>query len=414
MRLLNYILLALMLMPAVCPAQDAGRPGRSIRDFGVMPHNPPMLNRTNLQAAIDWATSSGAALYVEPSDKPYPVASGIHLKKNVSLIGVHGPTPRGTRNTQGNGPVGSVFEVQDADKPFITVESATQIRGIQFFYSQQNLHDPAKVIEYPPTIQNSKTSRVYGVTLSCLTFYGDFISMDFNSTRENFCELILVEHCYGYPLSGQFIRIDNCYDIPRFLHCHVNPSIMREMNREHSKAVVDAVVARGTYAYSIEHTDNAQLMDLFTFATYGGIKLGGETYGQLTNFNFDCVVVGILKEGNQTKNRNWQIAQGSIIANAGKDVSVIHPIIVEGQGHTSLVNVEAFSGDNPALTNVAQSSDYMQVRGQDKLTISLVGCRMRDYVSSEPITLQNPKALIQAAACLDKHEMPYNTGIAGK
>src|SRR5690606_5207603 len=121
-------------------------------------------NRTNLQSAIDWATSSGAALFVEPSDKPYPVASGIHLKKNVSLVGVHGPTPRGTRNSEGNGPVGSVFEVRDAEHAFITVGSATQIRGIQLFYSQQRLHDPAKIIEYPPTNRNNKSAHVYGVT----------------------------------------------------------------------------------------------------------------------------------------------------------------------------------------------------------------------------------------------------------
>jgi hypothetical protein len=30
-------------------------------------------------------------------------------------------------------------------------------------------------------------------------------------------------------------------------------------------------------------------MDVFTFGTYGGIYLGPATYGQLTNFNFDCV-----------------------------------------------------------------------------------------------------------------------------
>ena len=42
----------------------------------------------------------------------------------------------------------------------------------------------------------------------------------------------------------------------------------------------------------VEHTDNAQIIDIFTFATYGGIALEPATYGQLTNFNFDCVTVG--------------------------------------------------------------------------------------------------------------------------
>jgi len=71
------------------------------------------------------------------------------------------------------------------------------------------------------------------------------------------------EHCYGYPLSGEFIRMNYCYDVPGILHCHVN---------------------------------------------------------------FDCVAVGIHKKGSNTKNRNWQIAQGSIIANCGEKVENVHPI----------------------------------------------------------------------------------------
>ncbi|HEY8397521.1 MAG TPA: hypothetical protein VIK80_06245, partial [Flavihumibacter sp.] len=55
------------------------------------------------------------------------------------------------------------------------------------------------------------------------TFYSEYIAMDFNAVEEYPCELILIEQCYGYPLSGEFIRINFCYDIPRFLHCHVNP-----------------------------------------------------------------------------------------------------------------------------------------------------------------------------------------------
>src|ERR1043165_2074956 len=59
------------------------------------------------------------------------------------------------------------------------------------------------------------------------------------------------------------------------------------------------------------------LMDLFTFGVYGGVYLGPVTYGQLSSFNLDCVTVGIHKLGDGTFNRNWQIAQGSIIANTG-------------------------------------------------------------------------------------------------
>ena len=137
--------------------------------------------------------------------------------------------------------------------------------------------------------------------------------------------------------------------------------------------MIDAVVGRGTFAYAIDHTDDAQVIDVFTFGTGGGIKLGAASYGQLTNFNFDCVTIGIHKLGDRDFNRNWQIAQGSITANAGRRLADVHPVIVEGQGHTAMTNVEAFSGDNPAVTNFGASSDFMLVRGAKRLTVSVIG-----------------------------------------
>ena len=379
----------------------------SIRDFNVLPENSPQTNKKNLQEAINWASESGTALFVDPSEDPYPIDGGIILKKNVSLIGVHGPTPRGTiKSNQKGTPVGSVFSITDKMNVFITVESATQIKGIQFWYPEQTIKDPFKIIPYPATIQSSKTSSTQGVFLSCLTFYGEYLAMDFNSDPNYICELMTFEHCYGYPLSGEFIRIDYCYDIPRLLHCHVNPAVQRFIGGQYSPAVVDAVIANKTFAYSINHTDNAQMIDIFTFGTYGGIYLGGDTYGQLTNFNLDCVTVGIHKNGNNTFNRNWQIAQGSIIANTGEDVENIHPIIIEGEGHTSFSNVESFSGPNPALTTVSenQSWDFMLIKGDEKTTVSLFGCRMRNYVSNHPFTIQNNMAIVYANGCLDKNE----------
>jgi len=382
----------------------------SIQKFDVKPENSAVVNKINLQKAIDWATEHGAALFVEPSDEPYYIDGGLILKKNVSLIGIHGPTHRGTSHPNKKQPVGSVIAITDKENVFITVELGTQIKGIQFWYPEQSIKDPPKIIPYKPTIQVSKTSRTQGVFLSCLTFYGEYIAFDFNADKRFPCELMTFEHCYGYPLSGEFIRIDYCYDVPRILHCHVNPAAQRYIGGQASREVVDAVIAKKTYAFNINHTDNAQLIDLFTFGTYGGILLGAESYGQLTNFNFDCVAVGILKQGNNTKNRNWQIAQGSIIANTGEDVEDIHPIIIEGKGHTSISNVEAFSGGNGALSTVPENSswDYMLVRGDSKLTISMWGCRMRNYISDSPITIENEKALIHVAGCIDKDENLYN------
>jgi hypothetical protein len=382
---------------------------KSIRSFGVLPENSAEVNKANLQKAIDWAAESGAGLYVEPSSVPYEIESGIILKKNVSLIGVHGPVPRGTKHPVKNQPVGSVFAVRDTSSPFISIESSTQIKGIQFWYPDQSIKDPAKIIAYPPTIQVSKTSNTEGVTLSNLTFYGEYLAMDFNASAQHACELILIEHCHGYPLGGEFIRIDYCYDIPRILHCHVNPAIQRQLGGQYPKEMVDAVIAQKKFTYAINHTDNAQLIDLFTFGSYGGLKLGAATYGQLTNFNFDCVTVGIHKLGDNSKNRNWMIAQGSIIANTGDKVENVHPFIIEGKGHTSISNVEAFSGGNSALTNFGISWDFMTVRGNEKCSVSLFGCRMRDYKSDLPISILNPNAIVQAEGCFDKNETPFRS-----
>lgn len=382
----------------------------SIQKFDVKPGNSAALNKANLQKAIDWASASGSALWVEPSEQPYAIDGGIILKKNVSLVGVHGPTPRGTVHSAKKQPVGSVFSITDKENVFITVETGTQIKGIQFWYPEQTIKDPAAIIPYPATIQVSKTARAQGIYLSCLTFYGEYLAFDFNADRKNACELMTFEYCYGYPLSGEFIRMDYCYDVPRILHCHVNPAIQRYIGGQYSREVVDAVIAKKSFAYTINHTDNAQIIDLFTFGTYGGILLDSESYGQLTNFNFDCVAVGILKRGNNTKNRNWQIAQGSIIANCGEKVENVHPIIIEGQGHTSLSNVEAFSGGNGALTTVPANSswDFLLVRGDKKLTVSIFGSRMRNYLSEKPITIENNLAIVQAVACVDKDEKLYN------
>jgi len=387
--------------------EAAAEPYKSLTDFGLSPTNTAAENKMAIQKAIDWASPRGAALFLEPSDEPYPVEGGIILKMNVSIIGVHGPVGRGTRHPQKEQPVGSVFRIEDQSAPFVTVEGATQLRGIQFWYPRQTLNDPSKIIKYPPTVQVSHQKPAQGVTLSALTFYGEYIAMDFNAERNHPCEQILFEHCYGYPLSGEFIRIDYCYDIPRILHCHVNPSNQRFIKGGYSKSVIDAVVGSGTFTYAINHTDNAVLIDLFTFGAYGGIYLGPATYGQLSNFNLDCVTVGIHKFGDGTFNRNWQIAQGSIIANAGPKITDVHPIIVEGQGHTALANVEAFSGGNPALTTLGKSQDFLLARGDKKLTVSLNGCRMRNYVADTPITRGNTNAIIQAATCIDKEERSF-------
>ena len=406
---------------------------RSLGDFGVSPDSTPASNRKALQEAIDWASPRGGALLLEPSERPYPVESGVRLRMNTSLVGVHGALARGTSHPSAHHPVGSVFAIDSTNRPFITVETGCQLRGLQFWYPEQTFLDPAKVIEYPVTIQRAMDQPVYGVTLSGLSFYGEFATFDFIAPPFKepkdlaSSELILFEHCYGYPLGGKFIDIDYCYDIPRILHCHVNPANRRAIaNRDHTPAIIQSVVERKTFAYAIDHTDNAQLMDLFAFGVYGGIRLGEETYGQLTNFNLDCVTIGIHKSGSQHFNRCWQIAQGSIIANTGPRTAELHPIVLDGKCHTSISNVECFSGRNGVIqqspTSESQgkkeilSQDFLLADGDQSLSATLVGCRMTRFAAEDPITVRNPHATIATYGCFQsrggtKPVVPYPDGV---
>ena len=181
----------------------------SIQSVGVLPENSSEENAKNLQEAINRLSPTGGVLYVEPVHGGYPMQGGIILRRNVTLLGAHGPTGRGTSLPDHSGPTGSMFVITDRQHPFLTIESATQVRGIQFYYPQQAWQDDTNIIPYPTTIRLSTEQAVQGVTLSCLTFYGEYMAMDFRAKAPHICEQILIEHCYGYPLSGQFIDIDS-------------------------------------------------------------------------------------------------------------------------------------------------------------------------------------------------------------
>ena len=390
----------IILLTLICFAGQTRAQGWvSVQAVGVLPGNTAEVNRQHLQAAIDKMSPLGGVLYLEPVQGGYPMDGGLILRRNVTLLGAHGPTGRGTALPDRSGPTGSLFLITDQEHPFLTVESATQVRGIQFYYPEQSWQDESRIIAYPPTIRVAPDQRVLGVTLSCLSFYGEYMAMDFRASAQNYVEQVLFEHCYGYPLSGQFIAINHCTDVPRILHCHTNPANMREFGRTFHTKVIDAVVRKKAYTYWIDFTDNAVLVDIFTFGNYGGIYLGKESYGQLTNFNFDCVNIGIYKTGSNWKNRNWQIAQGSIIANVGERIEDIHPILIEGIGHTSISNVECFSGPNGAVTNLGASWDYITVH--DNATVFLSGCRMQGYKADNPIHLSEG-ARLRAVGCFDK------------
>src|SRR5690349_15281008 len=116
MNFLRAILFSLIF--AICSRAEP--PYRSLRELGVLPTKSPAENKEALQRAIDDAATNGAALFLDPSDTPYPMEGGLVLRRNVSIIGVHGPVGRGTRHPNKPQPVGSVFSIEDERHPFIT------------------------------------------------------------------------------------------------------------------------------------------------------------------------------------------------------------------------------------------------------------------------------------------------------
>ncbi len=48
----------------------------SVKTFGVTPGNSAEVNKINLQKAIDWASTVGAAIFIDPTDEPYPSLAG--------------------------------------------------------------------------------------------------------------------------------------------------------------------------------------------------------------------------------------------------------------------------------------------------------------------------------------------------
>lgn len=394
-------------------ASAGGSVGRmvSIQEYGVLPGNTAEQNKVALQNAIDQASAAGIGLYVTPCENGYKCDGGILLKKNVSLIGASGPSSRGTCNPAGDGPTGSLFVITDKTKPFLTVESATRVSGIQFYYPEQTYEKGADIVGYPPTIQMSGTLSPQGVTLTDLCFYGEYTAMDFCSNEYVICEQILFENCYGYPLSGQFIKIDKCYDIPRILHCHVDPSLGKAFGHEFSKSVIDAVRSKEKYSYTITRTDNAVVMDVSARCNFGGMYLAPSTYGQLTGFNFDCVTEGIWKGGDSSFNRNWEISQGTIRANAGSKANAIHPFHITGQGHTSITNVSAYSGLDDSISSLGLCYDFVFIEGGDELLVTLTNCSMKDYSRDDPVYNLNKAAKIRAVNCTDKAGNLYEVEI---
>jgi len=364
----------------------------SVQERGVLPSNTAEQNKKALQNAINEAAKTGANLYVTPCDGGYKCSAGILLKKGVSLVGAQTP--------------GSSFVITDTDQPFITVESNTGIQGIQFYYSQQSWNKASELKEYKPTIQMDSDQDVSAVTLRQLSFYGEWEAMNFVPKGDAICELILVQDCHGYSLGGKFITIDKCNDTPRILQCSVDPTVYD--GKTFSKEVIAKVISRKAYAVSISNSLNAVIEGLEVVGNYGGLYMGAASDGSLTNFTFKHVTVGACHEGSDSSVNAWEIAQGSVVANAGAAVADAHSFVVKGMGRTSITDVNATSRTSEIVETLSGSNDFILFDGEKALSVSVYSCKMSGYQAADPFNVKNSKAVIAARNCVDKDGNFFN------
>lgn len=373
----------------------------NLQDLGVLPTNSPKVNKANLQKAIDLASTSGAALYLPPEKAGYPVSGGIILRKGVTIFGSGAPSVG--QNTDAGELAGSYFVIRDRNYTLMTLESATRLSKLGFYYPDQSLDDPSNIVRYFPVLKLSSESASQGVTLTDLTFCGEYETMNFKCDRSIPCEQILVENCRAYPVSGKFISIDCCYDIPRVLHCSVDPSVGGTFGRKYSKAMLEKVSSTKNFAYWFDNIDNLVLMDLKASCVYGGIYIGHSTYGQLTGFSFQAVRVGMERTGDAGKNRTWEIMQGSINANLGSYPEDIHPIILKGSGITFLTNISICSKPDYRLPSSLQPEECILIAGSEPLDVTLTNVAISGYMGEFPIVIDNANAKVRARSCIDKN-----------
>ena len=86
----------------------------------------------------------------------------------------------------------------------------------------------------------------------------------------------------------------------------------------------------------------------------------------------------------------------------------LHPLVVDGQGHTSLTNIELFAGNTPVVSSSSAqlddetlilSEEFLLVEGSKPLTVALLGCRMSTFRAENLLTIRNRTETISTHDC---------------
>lgn len=180
-----------------------------VKDFGAK-GDGSVDDSAAIQKAMDAASEKGGGV-VELGAGKFRLDKPISVPEGVTLSGVWQAPHHAQLNS------GTVFEVyagkgKEDDPPLITLNPSSCVKGITFFYPEQQIPNPHP---YPYTIQGK---GMHGSVIDC-TFVNPYKAIDFGTFHN---ELHYIRNCFGCPLKVG-IHVDQCSDIGRIENVHFNP-----------------------------------------------------------------------------------------------------------------------------------------------------------------------------------------------
>lgn len=346
-----------------------------VESFGVRASNSAILNRNNLQTAIDKVALSASKIRELYFSDRYKIASGIIQRDEVSLDG----------NFQGmkGSKYAACIQVVDDDDHMIKTCNVNTIRGILFDYPNQNLlstNPAADLIHYPATIGVSESGCTQ-ITIERCSMVGGSSFIDFPASQD-----LQLRTLYGYPLHGALVKLKLCYDIAYSSVWHVNPGaglpyrLLSPDGLPHSREVMEYVIANAGPTYNFEKIDELTISKIFAFGVKKAVKLLN-CYGDIVQGKFDqveCMAEVTMNEPNSDY-KVMKFMGGSGYNSAGV-VANRNSFILNGTGGELQVDSFAFQlGDNPVLTsdNNQNANAAFLLNGTGPQKLKLLNCSGR-------------------------------------
>lgn len=389
-------------------------PNRNIfdaRELGLSTSSSAATNKAALQQAI--ADLGSARSGVITASEMYPLEGPIPAG-NVQIIGTvagfKGPLPANAASPSLSATAsGGGFIVTDTTNPlFVVTAHNTVLRNLTLHYPNQPItttNPAANLIQYPATIVKDNTALVGGVRIENCCFIGCWEAIDFSGSPTYPSQDLIIDACYGYPLSGRFLKISYCYDIARITRCHVNPGQGYPLQGfltngvPVSGQVIDHVISSGDPTFEIQNVDEF-FVDLacFVFGTRTAFRII-DSYGTLSG-RADEVETGIYVTLNSGSIHKYvAIDKFNCIPGAGPTPGNRNAIVFDGSGgRLKISNCHAFCGTNAAVPSSSNTgtNSFLKVSGSGDQKVQLTNCSTSGFGwnFSKSIDLVNGSAIV--------------------